>query len=184
MSFNFGNTSTTGLGATSTPAKRKFIKNLTHFSRLCLYCTRNKLYIYFVAAFGNFSFGATTSAAAPAFGAQAAPTAGFGAAPAFGANNNGKLFAYQVIRLSKCFIIAFGNTAQTAPSFGFGAATSISTAAPSFGFGTNSTFSTPSAAPSFGFSAAPTQTAALGTGTSFTGFGAQAAGRHFLFYSI
>ncbi|XP_053687368.1 probable nucleoporin Nup54 [Sabethes cyaneus] len=173
MSF-FGNTTSTGLGSTSTPAKP--------------------------GGFGNFSFNAqtstpafgttVTSSAALPFGGQANTSTstgfgGFGATPAVA----------PVAASTSAF--SFGtNTATATPAFGFG--TAVSTAAPTFGgFGTATTSAntgfggfggtTTTSAPAFGgfggFGTTATSSAPslfgqtnTNTGTGFGGFGATAFG--------
>nr|XP_029709804.1 probable nucleoporin Nup54 [Aedes albopictus] len=157
MSFNFGNTSATGLGSTSTPAKP--------------------------GGFGSFSFGAQSST--PAFGAAPAATNaaapslfGGGAAQPGAANTTTTTgfggFGTQPVGAPAASTSAFGfgtNTAATAtPAFGFGA-TTTSTAAtgatPFGGFGTTAT--TSAAAPAFGGFGTTTATTSA---PAFGGFGA------------
>uniref|UniRef100_A0A182WB09 Nucleoporin Nup54 alpha-helical domain-containing protein n=1 Tax=Anopheles minimus TaxID=112268 RepID=A0A182WB09_9DIPT len=123
----------------------------------------------FTAAFGNFSFGQSST---PAFGATAAT----GAAPAFGQPSATSAFGATATS-------GFGAAAGTATAgtsafgtLGFGAATGGTTAfgaaptssAPSFGFGTNTATA---ATPAFGGFGTATSTAATG----FGGFGATTA---------
>ncbi|XP_058461582.1 probable nucleoporin Nup54 [Malaya genurostris] len=148
MSF-FGNTSGTGLGSTSTPAK---------------------------PGFGNFSFGAQTST--PAFGSTATSSAPllFGGGQANTSTNTGfggfGTTAPTVPAAASTSAFSFGTntTATAAPAFGFGTA-AVSTAAPNAfgGFGTTTT----SAATGFGGFGATTTTSAPAFG-GFGGFGTTA----------
>ncbi|XP_055621029.1 probable nucleoporin Nup54 isoform X2 [Toxorhynchites rutilus septentrionalis] len=172
MSFNLGNTSSTGLGSTSTPAK---------------------------PAFGNFSFGAQSST--PAFGAtatsSAAPTL-FGTGTATSSPFGG--FGATTAAVAPASTSAFGfgtNTATSAPAFGFGTSTAptgtsafggfgaapASTTAGFGGFGGTATSTAPAFGGFGGFGATSTSTApslfgqtATNTSTGFGGFGSSFGG--------
>ncbi|XP_065086535.1 probable nucleoporin Nup54 isoform X2 [Ochlerotatus camptorhynchus] len=145
MSFNFGNTSTTGLGSTSTPAK---------------------------PGLGNFSFGAQS--ATPAFGAAPAGT-GTAATPSlFGggqaAGNTAPNTGFGGFGAAAAPAAAPAGTS----AFGFGSNTTAGTAVtPAFGgFGTAGGTAPGGATPFGGFgTAANTSTAA----PAFGGFGTAAA---------
>ncbi|XP_062540539.1 probable nucleoporin Nup54 isoform X2 [Armigeres subalbatus] len=161
MSFNFGNTSATGLGSTSTPAKP--------------------------GGFGSFSFGAQSST--PAFGAATAPSnaaapslfGGAAAQPvaANTATNTGGFggFGAQPAGAPAASTSTFGfgtNTAATAtPAFGFGGTTTSTAAAapaPFGGFGTTAATSV-AAAPAFGGFGTATATTSAPAFGGFGGFG-------------
>ncbi|XP_055611331.1 probable nucleoporin Nup54 isoform X2 [Uranotaenia lowii] len=180
MSFNFGNTSTTGLGSTSTPAKPgfgNFSFGAPQASTPAFGATQTVTSTA-PSLFGGQAANTTTNTAFGGFGGATAPTAASTSAFSFGTNTApvaaaapafGGFGTAATSTAGATGFGGFGATATTSAATGFGGfGTTATTSAPAFGgfggFGTTTTSSAPSL---FGQTNTNTNTGFGGFGTSF-----------------